>query len=131
MRPGTIAVVGRDGCGRLVLDARGAQHTDDLVATGSTVRELLADIVHRQTVADVPLCSLLSGGLDSSVVSALAAEEPEAAGPAKLATFSVDFAGSADAFQPDQLRPSHDEPYARAAAEHIGSRHSTVMLVRR
>jgi asparagine synthase (glutamine-hydrolysing) len=38
------------------------------------VRELLADTVHRQTVADVPLCSLLSGGLDSSVVSALAAD---------------------------------------------------------
>ena len=46
----------------------------------------------------------------------------------KLATFSVDFAGSADAFTPDQLRPSHDEPFARAAAEHIGSRHGTVLL---
>ena len=49
----------------------------------------------------------------------------------KLATFSVDFAGSADAFTPDQLRPSHDEPFARAAAEHIGSRHGTVTADRR
>jgi asparagine synthase (glutamine-hydrolysing) len=108
------------------LEAR--EHTDGLVATASTVRELLTDTVHRQTVADVPLCSLLSGGLDSSVVSALAARSLRGRDRAKLATFSVDFAGSAGAFQPDLLRPSHDEPYARAAAEHIGSRHSTVTL---
>jgi asparagine synthase (glutamine-hydrolysing) len=71
---------------------------------------------------------MLSGGLDSSVVSALAADSLMRRDRTKLATFSVDFAGSADAFTPDQLRPSHDEPFARAAAEHIGSRHGTVLL---
>jgi asparagine synthase (glutamine-hydrolysing) len=129
LRPGTIAVVGRGGVRTSVywaLQAR--EHTDDLMATAGTVRDLLADTVHRQTVADVPLCSLLSGGLDSSVVSALAADSLRRRDSAKLATYSVDFAGSADAFRPDQLRPSHDEPYARAAAEYIGSRHSTVTL---
>jgi len=129
LRPGTIAVVGRGGVrtsAYWTLEAR--EHTDGLVATASTVRELLADTVHRQTVADVPLCSLLSGGLDSSVVSALAAGSLSRRDRAKLATFSVDFAGSADVFRPDQLRPSHDEPYARAAAEHIGSKHSTITL---
>ena len=129
LRPGTIAVVGRGGVrtsAYWTLEAR--EHTDGLVATAGTVRELLADTVHRQTVADVPLCSLLSGGLDSSVVSALAAGSLSRRDRAKLATFSVDFAGSADVFRPDQLRPSHDEPYARAAAEHIGSRHSTITL---
>ena len=129
LRPGTIAVVGRGGVRTSpywTLEAR--EHTDGLVATASTVRELLADTVHRQTVADVPLCSLLSGGLDSSVVSALAAGSLSRRDRAKLATFSVDFAGSADVFRPDQLRPSHDEPYARAAAGHIGSRHSTITL---
>jgi asparagine synthase (glutamine-hydrolysing) len=129
LRPGTIAVVGRGGVrtsAYWTLEAR--EHTDGLVATAGTVRQLLADTVHRQTVADVPLCSLLSGGLDSSVVSALAAGSLSRRDRVKLATFSVDFAGSADAFRPDQLRPSHDEPYARAAAEHIGSRHSTITL---
>ena len=129
LRPGTVAVVGRGGVrvsGYWALEAR--EHTDGLVATASTVRELLTDTVQRQTVADVPLCGLLSGGLDSSVVSALAARSLRGRDRAKLATFSVDFAGSAGAFRPDLLRPSHDEPYARAAAEHIGSRHSTVTL---
>jgi asparagine synthase (glutamine-hydrolysing) len=129
VRPGTLVVVGRGRTRESVywrLEAR--DHADDLASTAGTVRELLADIVHRQTVADVPLCSLLSGGLDSSVVSALAADSLRRRDRAKLATFSVDFTGSADAFTPDQLRPSHDEPFARAAAEYIGSRHSTITL---
>ena len=129
VKPGTLVRAGRDGIRESAywrLEAR--EHADDLASTAGTVREMLADIVHRQTVADVPLCSLLSGGLDSSVVSALAADSLSRRDRAKLATFSVDFTGSADAFTPDQLRPSHDEPFARAAAEYIGSRHSTITL---
>ena len=129
VRPGALVRAGRDGIRESAywrLEAR--EHAGDLASTAGTVRELLTDIVHRQTVADVPLCSLLSGGLDSSVVSALAADSLSRRDRAKLATFSVDFTGSADAFTPDQLRPSHDEPFARAAAEYIGSRHSTITL---
>jgi len=120
VRPGTIVQAGRFGLKTSTywtLEAR--HHIDDLAATAGNVRDLLTDIVHRQTVADV---------LDSSVVSALAAHSLLKRDRTKLATFSVDFDGSADAFIPDQLRPSHDEPFARAAAEHIGSRHATVQL---
>ena len=53
------------------LEAR--EHTDDLATTIGTVRELLEDIVARQLISDVPLCTLLSGGLDSSAITALAA----------------------------------------------------------
>ena len=129
VRPGTLVRVGRRGIRTSVYWTLSAlEHTDDLAATAGTVRELLTDIAGRQTVADVPLCSLLSGGLDSSVVSALAAGALSRRDRAKLATFSVDFTGSADAFTPDQLRPSHDEPFARAAAEYIGSRHAAITL---
>jgi asparagine synthase (glutamine-hydrolysing) len=103
-------------------------HTDDLDVTTATVRELLEDIVERQLVADVPLCSLLSGGLDSSTLTAMAAAAMRGKGEGKLATFSVDFPGSQDDFQPDRLRPSHDEPFARLVAEHVGSRHTTIVL---
>jgi asparagine synthase (glutamine-hydrolysing) len=129
VRPGTIVRFTRGGLRRSTywtLEAR--EHADDLATTAGTVRELLTDIVHRQTVSDVPLCSLLSGGLDSSVISALAADSLHRRDRSKLATFSVDFTGSQDCFQPDLLRPSHDEPYARAAADSIGSRHTTVTL---
>lgn len=129
VRPGQTVRVGRGGLrSGSYWKLQSHEHTDDLRTTVSTVRELLTDIVDRQMIADVPLCSLLSGGLDSSVVSALAARGLERGDRGKLATFSVDFAGSEANFRPDLLRPSHDEPYARAAAKHIGSRHSTITL---
>ncbi|MDT7742590.1 MAG: hypothetical protein QOE59_1668 [Actinomycetota bacterium] len=102
------------------------EHTDDVDTTVATVRGLLEDVVARQLVADVPVCTLLSGGLDSSALSALAARR--LADRAPLPTVSVDFAGSDVGFVPDHLRPSYDEPFARQVAEHIGSRHSTVLL---
>jgi asparagine synthase (glutamine-hydrolysing) len=129
VRPGTIVTVNRGGTRTTAywqLEAR--EHTDGLAATAATVRGLLEDIVDRQTVADVPLCSLLSGGLDSSVVSALAARGLRQRDREPLATFSVTFENSEETFEPDMLRPSHDEPYARAAAAHIGARHATVTL---
>jgi asparagine synthase (glutamine-hydrolysing) len=129
VRPGCSVRVRRGGirsCAYWQLEAE--PHADDLDTTVGTVRELLTDIVRRQLVADVPLGSLLSGGLDSSALSALAAGELRRQDRGKLVTLSVDFPGSQLVFRPDRLRPSHDEPYARLAAEHIGSRHSTIML---
>lgn len=86
------------------------------------LRWLLEDTVARQTIADVPLCTLLSGGLDSSVVTALANALP---GHHGVESFSVDFtdaAGAADS------RSALDRRYAREAAAHIGSAHSNVVL---
>jgi asparagine synthase (glutamine-hydrolysing) len=103
-------------------------HTDDLHITVATVRDLLEDIVDRQLFADVPLCALLSGGLDSAALTAMAAGALRRHGGGPLATFSVDFAGSQADFRPGPLRPSRDEPYARRVAEHVGSRHVTILL---
>ncbi|NUR90957.1 MAG: asparagine synthase (glutamine-hydrolyzing) [Nonomuraea sp.] len=102
------------------LDAR--EHTDDLDTTVRTVRELLEDIVSRQLVSDVPLCTLLSGGLDSSLVTALARTR----GP--IRSFSVDFAGYAENFQADELRGDPDTPFVRMLAEHVGSDHTDIVL---
>jgi asparagine synthase (glutamine-hydrolysing) len=129
VRPGYTVHVTRSGARSAAYwQLESHEHPDDLQVTIGTVRDLLTDIVGRQTTADVPLCSLLSGGLDSSVIAALAQQANERDHAGKLATFSVDFVGSGADFRPDRLRPSHDEPFARAAAEHIGSRHETVLL---
>ncbi|GLF93039.1 asparagine synthase (glutamine-hydrolyzing) [Streptomyces yaizuensis] len=102
-------------------------HTDDAATTLRTVRELLADTVERQLVADVPLCSLLSGGVDSSAVTALAAAARERAGQSKITSFSVDFPGSEDR-SPDAWRTGADAPFVRAASEHIGTLHTSVVI---
>ncbi|GAA2143311.1 asparagine synthase (glutamine-hydrolyzing) [Kitasatospora kazusensis] len=104
------------------------EHTDDLPATVATVRSLLQDAVTRQLVSDVPLGSLLSGGLDSSVITALAAGDLRARGGGQLRTFTVDFARHTENFTPDLQRASPDGPYARALAAHVGTDHHEAVL---
>ena len=63
VRPGQVIRVNRDGVTKRrywMLTAH--EHEDDLPRTVRTVAELLEDIVKRQIVSDVPLCSLVSGG---------------------------------------------------------------------
>ncbi len=129
LRPGRIARVNRNGVHESVywrLDSR--PHPDDLDRTIATVRDLLEESVDQQLVSDVPLCSLLSGGLDSSAVSALAARKLAEKGADRLVTFSVDFAGADEHFIPDSLRPSTDGPYAQLAAVHLDTKHTEVVL---
>jgi asparagine synthase (glutamine-hydrolysing) len=129
VRPGHLVRVSRAGLTSAPYWQLAARpHTDGDAATVSYVRELLTDIVDRQLIADVPLCTLLSGGLDSSLLTALAARTLQRDGRGQLDTFSVDFPSSQDGFQPDRFRPSHDEPFARRVASHVGSRHVTIML---
>lgn len=103
-------------------------HEDDLTTTIATIRGLLEDIVQRQLIADVPLSSMLSGGLDSTTISALAARRLSRSGGDPLLTFCVGFAGDQQNFRPTELRPEIDAPYARLAARHIGSNHHSVVL---
>jgi asparagine synthase (glutamine-hydrolysing) len=86
---------------------------------------LLADSVRRQLVADVPCSVLLSGGLDSSAIAALAAKGTAETGH-DVQTFALDLASGADGFLPDPLRATRDGPFARELARHIGSHHADV-----
>ncbi|QJT06327.1 asparagine synthase (glutamine-hydrolyzing) [Streptomyces asoensis] len=125
LRPGHTARVSRSGLAvrrYWALEAR--EHTDDLDTTVARVRELLEDIVARQLISDVPLCSLLSGGLDSSAITALAAQR--SSGPVR--TFAVDFSGHAENFSADGLRSTPDTPYAHALAAHVRSDHTDIIL---
>lgn len=100
-----------------------APHSDGVDDTVDRVGELLGRAVSRQLTADVPLGALLSGGIDSSVVSALAARDHH-----PLATFSVDFQGAEAGFVPDSVRSDSDTPFAREVARHLGSAHTEVVL---
>ncbi|MDH6124923.1 asparagine synthase (glutamine-hydrolyzing) [Kitasatospora sp. GP82] len=129
VEPGHVVRIRRQG----VTDHRywaleAHEHTDDLDTTVSTVRALLDDIIQRQLISDVPLCTLLSGGLDSSAVTALAARALAAAGQGPVHSFSVDFVGQSENFQADALRATPDGPYALMVAEHVGADHRPIVL---
>lgn len=108
------------------LEAR--PHTDNLAQTVGHVRELLADIVARELVADVPLCSLLSGGIDSSTITALATIVRNKQGDDPVRTITATFAGYTENFHPDDQRDTPDAPYAAALARHVGSEHTDIVL---
>lgn len=102
------------------------EHTDDWDTTVDTVRGLLAESVAAHLVSDVPLCILLSGGLDSSAITACAAGAMN--NGQRLRTFAVDFEGHAKRFQKDFWHEDPDAPYAAEVAQHIGTDHQPVVL---
>src|SRR5438105_8762494 len=129
VRPGQVVTVGRAGLSRRrYWQLEALPHTDDLPTTVATIRELLLDIVNRQLISDVPLCTLLSGGLDSSTVTALAADALGRAGEGPVRSFSVDFAGYIENFTPDLIRPTPDTPFAHDLARHVGADHHDIIL---
>ncbi|WP_371655345.1 MULTISPECIES: asparagine synthase (glutamine-hydrolyzing) [unclassified Streptomyces] len=128
VEPGTVVTVDRGGPRRHVYwSLRTRPHEDGRADTVARVRGLLDDIVGRQLVADVPRCVLLSGGLDSSALTALAARRLAAEGEA-VRSFSVDFAGRTENFVADALRPTPDSPYAHDVARGAGTRHQDIVL---
>ena len=103
-------------------------HLQDLDTTVKTVRAMLEEIVTRELVADVPLCSLLSGGLDSSGVTALAARALRDLGGEAVRTITATFVGYTENFHADNVRSAPDAPYAAELARHVGAEHTDIVL---
>ncbi|GAA1193412.1 asparagine synthase (glutamine-hydrolyzing) [Pseudonocardia alaniniphila] len=99
-------------------------HTDDVPTTVRHVRELLDDTIQRQLISDVPLCTLLSGGLDSSALTALAARFSTE----RIRSFAVDFVGYTDNFTPDAMRATPDGPYVQEVATFVGTENTNITL---
>ncbi len=98
------------------------KHKDSLKKTTEKLCWLITDATKRQLVADVHVCTFLSGGLDSSILSAIAAS----AGAEKnktLDTFSVDFTDNDLFFTRSIFQPSPDSDYINVMSRHIGSNH--------
>lgn len=128
LEPGQCLWYDEDGLRvRRYWDLRARPHTEDRQETVEHTRFLVEDAVGRQLVSDVPLCAMLSGGLDSSILSALAAAEYRKRGET-LHTWSVDYADNSKYFHAGRFVPSEDAPYAAQMVERIGSRHHAVTL---
>lgn len=131
VEPGVLLVLDRDGIReRRYWQLEAAPHPDDRDTTVERIRDLVGSAARGQLEADVPLCSLLSGGLDSTVLTALLADELRLReGPdARIRSYAVDYSDQAERFTGDVLRTGHDTPYAIEAGAFIGTDHSTVVL---
>lgn len=101
-------------------------HTDDAERTAKTVRELLIDSIQRQLVADVPVATLLSGGLDSSAITAIAAEAFRREGRGPLHTYSIDYVDNDRHFQANAFQPNADAPYVQRVSSFFGTVHHAI-----
>lgn len=104
------------------------QHEDNFHQTKETVKNLLVDAIERQLVSDVPLCTFLSGGLDSSAISAITAEYYKKNGRGTLSTYSIDYKDNDKYFQSNLFQPTSDQAYAVRMSEILKTNHNTVIL---
>lgn len=90
--------------------------------TAEHVRELVLDAIRRQLVSDVPVCTFLSGGLDSSLISSVACAEMKKQGKV-LDTFSVDYRDNDKYFQKSHFQPNSDPEFINCMTEYLGTNH--------
>ncbi len=103
------------------------EHTDSLTQTTEKLSWLVKDSAKRQLVADVPVCTFLSGGVDSSALSAVAAQAAQERGD-RLHTFSIDYADNEKYFTRSVFQPSPDSDYIGLMQHHIGSEHTNFVV---
>ena len=103
------------------------EHRESFEETVDHVRYLVLDAIKRQMVSDVPIGTFLSGGLDSSLISAVCARELKRDGQ-QLQTFSVDYVDQAQHFQAGKFQPSQDTAYIEIMQQFICSDHHWTVL---
>lgn len=98
------------------------EHTDSLSETIEKTSYLLKSSIHMQMLSDIPICTFLSGGLDSSIVTAVTANRLKEQGKT-LTTYSFDFEGNQKYFEANSFQPTQDLPFALEMSEFLGTSH--------
>lgn len=103
-------------------------HTDNFEDTCEKIKYLIKDSVERQLISDVPLCTLLSGGLDSSIITAIASNYYKKEYGEKLNTFSVDYVGQSENFIKNDFQPDTDDKYIDLMVKTFDTNHTKIVL---
>ncbi len=103
------------------------EHRDSFEETSECVRYLVRDAIRRQMVSDVPIGTFLSGGLDSSIITAVCAREMQSRGE-QLKTFSVDYENNDKFFRTNKFQPNSDSAYIRIMQDTLHTDHRWTVL---
>ncbi len=103
-------------------------HEDSLKTTCEKTRFLLEDSINRQLISDVPLCTFLSGGLDSSIITLYASNYYKNKNLAPLSTYSVDYKDNDKNFVKTDFQPNSDNYYIDIMKNKLHTNHKVVML---
>jgi asparagine synthase (glutamine-hydrolysing) len=129
LRPGRCMTVNPSGIRTITYwQLESSPHEHDVTATAEHVGELLRDTVERQLVSDVPVCTLLSGGLDSSALTSLAVSYYNRNGQGNVHTYSVDYKDNDKNFKAHDFQPNSDAPWIERMTAHLGTIHHPVQF---
>ena len=104
------------------------EHKDSLGVTCDKIKYLLQDSITSQLVSDVPICTFLSGGLDSSIISKFAADYCKANGLPPLDTYSIDYVDNDKNFVKSDFQPNSDNYYIDIMNKHLYSNHHKIVI---
>lgn len=96
-------------------------HRNDYASTVDYTNYLIEDSIKRQMVSDIPICTFLSGGLDSSLVSSIVSSNLD---DQKLNTYSFDFVGNDINFKANSFQSTRDRPFVDIMTKYIDSNHN-------
>ncbi|MDQ1912355.1 asparagine synthase (glutamine-hydrolyzing) [Paenibacillus sp. GD4] len=124
LKPGHCAVMDRNGFRiHAYWKLESKPHEDDVETTAEKIRELLKDTVERQMASDVPICTLLSGGLDSSALTTFAAQYYKERNLGTLHTYSIDYVDNDKNFKANAFQPNSDAPWIKRMTDFLGTEH--------
>lgn len=103
-------------------------HTDNLETTCKKVKFLLNDAITRQLVSDVPLCTFLSGGLDSSIITKFAADYCKKEKLPPLDTYSIDYVDNDKNFVKSDFQPNSDNYYINLMNQNLHTNHHSIII---
>ncbi|MDF2557427.1 MAG: asnB [Bacillales bacterium] len=129
LRPGHWLIFDRKGLKiKRYWNVVSKRHEESLEETIEQVRELVKDAVIRQLVSDVPLCTFLSGGLDSSTISAIASDFYRENNNGQLNTYSIDYEENAIHFKPNEFQPNSDAHFIGLIKNKFDTKHHSVVV---
>ncbi|GAA3408457.1 asparagine synthase (glutamine-hydrolyzing) [Paenibacillus hodogayensis] len=129
LKPGHYMVFDRSGLSiRPYWKLESRPHEENVEQTAARIRELLLDTVERQLISDVPVCTLLSGGLDSSALTAIAVDYYNRTGQGVVDTYSVDYVDNDKHFKANVFQPNSDAPWIKRMVDELGTEHHDVFF---
>lgn len=124
LRPARYMIIDRHGAKiQSYWSLKSAEHTDSYEETIEKVRHLVSDTVKRQLISDVPVATFLSGGLDSSVITAIGAIEKAKAGE-RLSTYSFDYEDNSKYFKASHFQPDSDTQWVPRMVDEFRTNHT-------
>lgn len=104
------------------------EHIDSFGKTCEKIRDLLEDSISKQMISDKTICTMLSGGLDSSIITAYASNYRKNKGLSRLDTFSVDYVDNDKNFVKSDFQPNSDNYYIDIMKKQFDTNHHQIVI---